>query len=338
MLKETLINNILYDMLPQLNKEQSQILEHTLQKHLFKVELLDMETALATAGDTNEYLIEMMVFKMKKKLSDKSIYQYRRAITAFSDFCSKSLEKVTGMDVELYLDAFARGKNKSNTNTSINNERKYLSACFKWMRRASLLTNNPTEAVDPLPMIKKPIDHLEGVEVEALRDFCEDLRERALVEFLLSTACRVGEAENVKVAELDLVTGRNVVLYGSKTREFRYAFLNDAARYHIKKYLDSRTDDCEYLFVNSRAKVKHGISACTMRDILSTIKKRAKMARRVYPHLMRKTFATEMRGRGMAIEDIAGILGHSDVSTTLKHYAGASTEQLSQAHKKCASL
>ena len=89
-----------------------------------------------------------MLFKMNKKLSPKTVYQYERCIKSFCDFINKSFDRVNSMDIEVYLSKFAAGKNKSNSNKSLNNERRYLSACFKWMRKANLITINPCENVE----------------------------------------------------------------------------------------------------------------------------------------------------------------------------------------------
>lgn len=338
-MKERLINNILMTMDGHLSKDHLGILEKVLQEKLYSLEVTEMETALSTDFDNNEYCIQMILFKMRKKdLSEKTIAQYLRSIRAFNDYCNKNFLKVTSMDIEVYLMEFAKGKKKINSNASLNNERKYLSACFKWMRKANIIPANPVENVEALKETRKPIDHLQGLEVEELRDYCseDDLRERAIIEFLLSTACRVGEAENVKIADMDLIHDKNVLLYGSKGRAYRYASIGDSARYHIKKYLDSRNDDCPYLFVSKRGSI-HQVKAETIRESLNKIKVRADMQRRVYPHLMRKTSASDMREHGAAIEDIAMILGHKDASTTIKYYAAVSMEHLRNVHSRCSS-
>lgn len=336
MTKENLINNIIFKMHIQLDNNQLSILETVLQEEFYHLEISEMETGLSTQNDTNEYFIQIMLIKMHKKLSDKTIYQYERCVRAFNDFISKRFDQVSTMDIEVYLANFTKGKDKKNSNTALNNERRYLSACFKWMRKAGLLSINPVENVEPFKEIKKPIDHLAGMEVEQLRDYCKTLRERALVEFLLSTACRVGEAERVTITDLDLKVNKNVLLFGSKGGEYRYACLGDTARYHIMKYLESRTDECLALFVNEHGK-KHGITAGSMREILNKIKARAEIQRRIYPHLMRKTSATDMRNHGAAIEDISSMLGHKDASTTIKFYAAVSQEHLSAVHARCSS-
>lgn len=227
---------------------------------------------------------------------------------------------------------------KPNINSTLNNTRRYLSSCFKWMRKAGLISTNPCENVEPFPTITKPIDHLDGLELEMLRDYCEDLRERALIEFLLSTGCRRSEAASVKIRDIDLDREKNVLVYGSKNRSFRYVFLNDMARYHIKKYLDSRQDSCEYLFVNKRAKAKHGIKGDAIYGILCELRKRAQMQRSLYPHLLRKTCATNMRANGANTDDIGLILGHTPKGTTARFYAAQSNDRLADVHRRCSSF
>lgn len=336
-MKEKLINAILMDMSSHISKNDLQVLEKVLTKHLFKVEVVEMETALSTEFDQNQYIIDTILFQMEKQdLSSKTIYQYKRCINSFNDICQKNFKNVSPADIEYYLkEYFIMGKNKKNSNTTVNIERRYLSACFKWMMKCNVINANPCEGVQKMKVVKKPIDRLDGIEFEILRDACDKLRERAMIEFLYSTGCRVGEAARTDIKDIDLRTG-DVLLYAPKTREYRNAFLTDAARLHIKKYLDSRTDESEALFVSYKNPHTR-LSECAYREDLIKIKKKANIVRRVYPHIMRKTMATDMRIHGASLEDIQLLLGHADSSTTSKFYVSVGKDQLKSAHSRCIS-
>jgi len=174
------------------------------------------------------------------------------------------------------------------------------------------------------------------VEIERLRVACTDLRERALMEFLLSTGVRIGEVPQIRKQDIDWSTGE-IVIYAHKTSDYRTVFLNDVAMVHLRKYLDSRTDTSDALFARVRAP-HNAVNEDGLRLVIKQIGEKAELKRRVYPHLFRKTMATTLRIKDCAIEDIQQILGHKDPSTTLGFYAAANGEHLRQVHNRYMSI
>lgn len=341
--KEILRDTILTQMQPHLSVAMMDMLNQTILQALFYVDVVEMETLPATRETTNEYILELYSMKKLPKLSKETAKYYLGTIKHFIDFTGKSLLNVTDMDVEYYLHSYAR---KGNKETTVNNERRNLSAFFTWMRKTHLITDNPVENVEKWSEVEKPIDYLRDWEMEALRDACkvqvrnkvtklkeyrECVRDRALLEFLRSTAVRVSECVSVNKSDVNWITG-DVIIYGHKTRQYRTACLDDMAKYHLKKYIDSRVDTNEALFVSIKGNHdrihKNGIEY-----ILRTIADRSILDRRVYPHLLRKTTATNMAKKGCPREMVAFYLGHRDGNTrTLnKHYAATDPAQIKQA-------
>lgn len=212
------------------------------------------------------------------------------------------------------------------------------------MRKANLVAVNPCESIENYKQIEKPIEHLEDWEFEALRDACkkrkmaagregyhECLRDRAMIEVLRSTAVRVGEFISIDTNNIDWSNG-NVIVYGEKTRKYRTVCLDDTARYYLKKYVYSRTDTNPALFVSVKAPFER-LHRSGVRVALKEIGKRADLERRIYPHLFRKTTATNMVRKGCPRDLVAFYLGHADGNTkTLnKHYAATDPAQITQA-------
>ena len=102
----------------------------------------------------------------KRDLSEKTIDQYMRASRMFLDVVHKNLRNVVPTDIEYYLNEFARGKLKVNSPQSVNNERQFLSSVFTWLRRCNFITSNPVENVAKKKVPRKPIDFLQGIEVQ----------------------------------------------------------------------------------------------------------------------------------------------------------------------------
>lgn len=344
--KEILRDTILTQMRPYLDAVMMDLLNQTIVKALFYVDVVEMETLPATRETTNEYILELYSVKKLPKLSKQTAQYYLLTVKHFIEFTGKSLLNITDMDVEYYLHHYAR---KGNAETTVNNERRNLSAFFTWMRKSHLITENPVDNVEKWSETEKPIDYLRDWEMEALRDACkvkvcnkvtkieeyrECLRDRALLEFLRSTAVRVGECVTVNIQDVNWQAGE-VLIYGHKTRKYRTACLDDMAKYHLKKYIDSRKDNNEALFVAVKAPYGR-IHKTGIEYVLRAIAKRSILDRRVYPHLLRKTTATNMAKKGCPRELVAFYLGHKDGNTkTLnKHYAATDPKQIQNAFWK----
>lgn len=341
--KEILRDTILTQMRPFLDSVTLEMLNNVIVEALFNVDVVDMETLPATRETTNEYILELYMMKKVPKLSKQTAKYYLLTINHFIEFTGKSLLNVTDMDVEYYLHNYAK---KGNTETTVNNERRNLSAFFSWMRKSHLISENPVDNVEKWTEVEKPIDYLRDWEFEALRDACkrqqgekikdinayrEALRDRALLEFLRSTAIRVGECVSVNKSDIDWNNGE-VLVYGHKTKRYRKACIDDVAKYHLKKYIDSRTDDNEALFVSLKFPHRR-MQKTSIEYAIRSIADRSILDRRVYPHLLRKTTATNMAKRGCPRELIAFYLGHKDGNTkTLnKHYAATDPAQITAA-------
>lgn len=340
--KEALRDNILTAMKPYLDAVAMDMLNQVIVQQLFNVDVVEIgETLPATRENTNQYIMELFMAKKAPKLSQKTTEYYLRSIKNFIAFIGKSLLDVTDMDIEYYLQHYAR---KGNKTTTINNERRVISAFFTWMRRSHLITENPCESIEKYVEIEKPIDHMEDWEMEALRDACkvktinkvtkieeyrECLRDRALIEFLRSTAVRIGECASVNVQDINWDTG-DILIYGQKGRAYRTVCLDDVAKYHLRKYIESRADNNPALFVSSKAPHTR-MERSGLRAAIKQIGRRSILDRNVYPHLFRKTTATNMARRGCPGELISLYLGHKNGNVTNKHYAYRGPQQVKNA-------
>lgn len=339
-MKETVRDSIIAEMRPHLDAVLIDLLNQAIVRALFDVTVTESETLPATRDNTNEHILQLYMAKKAPKLSKKTVKYYLLTIKHFLEFSQKSLLEVSDLDVEFYLQEYGRKGNQAST---INNERRNLSAFFTWMRKTHLITENPVDSVEPLKTIDKPIDYLEDWEMEALRDACkiektskvtgireyrECLRDRALLEFLRSTAVRVSEGVSVNIEDIDWKTGE-LVVYGSKNRSYRTVCLDAVALHHVKKYVDSRRDTDPALFVSLRAPHER-LTKSGIETAIRNLGIRAGLERRVYPHLLRKTTATNMAKRGCERELIAFYLGHKDgrTRTLNKHYAAADKGQI----------
>ena len=145
-------------------------------------------------------------------------------------------------------------------------------------------------------------------------------RERALIEFLYSTGCRIGEVYGLDHTDLQWDT-RSIIVYGKGSKEREVYFTRKAAIW-LKRYVDERKDDNPALFVSERKYdgQPRRLSISQLRTVVKEVAKRAKIKSSVSPHRMRHSYATHLLENGAPIEIIQSLMGHQKIETT-KIYA-----------------
>jgi len=167
------------------------------------------------------------------------------------------------------------------------------------------------------PYLPKPVPkYLEKLEVAKVRKQGENegLRDRVLVEFLLSSGCRIGEVHRLNRKDVDFEK-RTALVFG-KGKKYRQVHFSEKCFFLLERYLQSRVDDHPALFVSNR-KINNRLSITWMRKILRRLGEKANISSTLYPHRFRHTFATELMGKGAALSFIGDELGHSNLKTTL---------------------
>lgn len=323
--KEQVVNDVLMAMRVHLTAQTMTILQEVLVQAMYGVDVVEEKTALATRDVTNEYIIELFQVKKAPKLSEKTVEQYIRHINAFLDVIQKPLTHITENDVEYFLMKYRK---KGNSSRTVNNCKRFISAFFTWMRKSKLITENPCENLDSYKETTKPIEHLEPEQWEQLKTGCISTRDRALLEFLRCTAMRDGEVPAVRVCDVDWYDGK-IVIFGHKTDRYRLVCIDRVAKEYLLKYLQERgvsQNSREPLFV---ARGTH--DALKRTGIYSAVKHiaaRARMDVNVYPHLIRKTTATNIIKRGGDSEKAGDYLGHVEQNTANQYYTYKSDDYI----------
>lgn len=138
----------------------------------------------------------------------------------------------------------------------------------------------------------------------------------------------------INQADIDWATG-DILILGEKSGRYRTVYLDEAARYYLKKYLSGRHDNNPALF--AWEKQPYGrLSTCGIRTELKVIANRMDMKCRVYPHKMRKTLGMELKNRGADIGIIQEVLGHADPAVTGQYYAQSTADTLRSVRKRIA--
>lgn len=293
-----------------MSKELVSAVDMALTALFQKYDVSEACTDLAVCDDSNERIINTYIASMRLEgRSEKTLKQYYDALTKLLDEIPKSIKDIRTNDIRYHLAHYQTTHKVSNA--TVNNKRKFLSAFFVWATREEIVDKNPMLKINSIKekyVTKKPFS---DIELAKIRDSLEDNREKALVEFLLSTGCRVSEVAGLKVGNIDFRTGECVVL--GKGNKERTVYLNNKSMYYLERYLGGFVDAERPLFMNARGR---GMTKQNIEELMRIIGKRAGVSK-VHPHRFRRTMATNAMKRGMPVQYIQVILGHSKLDTTM---------------------
>jgi len=339
-IKKQVKDNILMFVADAVDKPTLQMLDIAIDAEFVKVEMREITTLPATVERTideeNKRILNLFAFK-KADLAEGTLQAYLGAIRRLLTTVDKVLTDMDSIDINYYLRQYERGREKKNQASTVNNERRFLSAFYTWMRLEKMVAENPVESIPAKKVIRKPIDHFAAQDIERLREGCvgrTGLRDRALIEVLRSTGARVGEIVGITQDMVDWSTG-DIMIIGEKGGRYRAIYLDVPARYHLRKYLDSRTDSNPSLFVSTKAPFAT-LQRDGIRAALKVIAGRAGVTCRVYPHKMRKTLGMDLKNKGVDIGTIQEILGHASPAVTAEYYAESTPTTLRGVRERAA--
>lgn len=311
-------------MAPSLNQGQRELLRAVL------VHCLDDEAieADAKAKATNGAMLE--AFLSAKRLegcSERTIGYYTSVLTAFLGGVDKGLRGVTTEDVRGYLIAY--GNRSGVCKVTVDNVRRVISSLFSWLEAEDYILKSPVRRIKKIrfPKSIKPV--ISDEEMVAMRDGCEVIRDLAIVDLLASTGMRVGELVRLDRDDIDF-EGRQCVVRGKGDKE-RRVYFDARTKVHLSEYLDGRNDSNPALFVSLDARANRlEISGVELR--LREMGQKLGLGR-IHPHKFRWTMATRAIDKGMPIEQVQVLLGHSKIDTTLC-YAMVEQENVRQSHRR----
>ena len=243
--------------------------------------------------------------------SDKTIAQYRRTAEKLARASGKNYTDMGVYDIRLFL---AEEKQRGVSNTTLENTRANLSAFFQWLLQEDHITKNPLMNIPPIKCPNKVRLPYSTIEIDALRFACRSLKERAIVELLLSTGMRVSELTGLEIQDVNFGEMSIHVRHGKGAKE-RTVYMTDLARQHLRAYLADRKAFDGAVFLNIEGKP---INPGGVRHVLHELGKRAGVEN-VHPHRFRRTFATSLANRGMDIQEIRKLLGHTNIDTTMEY-------------------
>lgn len=315
-MRDRLKNDLLLLLNGYLQTNELKEIDLKLDMILSDYEIEGRKTDLIPYGsDVPETVKIYVVTKKIAGLSDKTLYLYNLVLTDFFRTVRKLPEKVTANDIRLFL--YQYQKEHGISNRTLDNKRTIICGYFHWMASEQYIIKNPALNILPIRYERKHKKAMTQMDLEKVRLSCKTKREKAIVEVLYSTGCRVTELERLDISDVNFEM-KEVILFG-KGNKHRTSYLNAKAEVALKEYLNERTDDNPALFVYERCPhdrlKKSGIESM----IRKMIKRTSDISTHVTPHVFRHTTATTALDRGMSVVDVSRLLGHNRVETTMEY-------------------
>jgi site-specific recombinase xerD len=318
---EDTIKYILVDMDEYLTANQSQKLQRVL------ISRLTDQTKSASSVSNSNYLAMFLNAKKIEGCSERTLSYYKTTVEKLLDRITDPIRKVTTDDIREYLASY-QGLNDC-SKTTIDNIRRNISSFFTWLEEEDYIIKSPMRRIHKIKTTKTVKEVISDEEIEKMRDKCKNLRDLAIIDLLYSTGIRIGELVRLNIDDIDFEE-RECIVFGKGDKE-RRVYFDAKTKIHLTDYINSRFDTNPALFVT--------LDAPYDRLQISGVEIRLRRLGRelginkVHPHKFRRTMATRAIDKGMPIEQVQKLLGHSQIDTTM-HYAIVNQTNVKVAHRK----
>ena len=274
-----------------------------------------------------EYVELFLAAKKLEGCSERSLRYYSSTLTRFSAEIAKPAHDVTTDDIRDYLASYSGDGRVGKT--TIDNIRRVISSFFSWLEEEDYIYKSPVRRIKKIKTsrVLKPVYSDESLEL--LRDSCEEIRDLAMIDLLSSTGIRVGELVQLDRRDIDF-DARECVVHGKGDKE-RRVYFDARAKTHLPAYLELRADDTPALFVSLRRPFRR----LEISGVEARLRKLGEDSgvKHVHPHKFRRTLATKAIDKGMPIEQVQVLLGHSKIDTTLC-YAMVDQDNVKRSHRR----
>lgn len=312
---------IINKMADYLNISQMKKLQEVLLQTFSENKISKEETS------NNDYLQLFLDAKKIEGCSSRTIQYYSSTVEHMLQNIEQPIRKITTEEIRKYLVDYQKINNCSKV--TVDNIRRNISSFFSWLEEEDYILKSPMRRIHKIKT-KQPVKEIISDEaIELLRDNCQCSRDLAMIDLLYSTGIRVGELVNLNVSDVDF-EARECVVFGKGDKE-RKVYFDAKAKLHLQNYLMKRDDDNPALFVSLDAphdRLK--ISGVEIR--IRTLGRKLNMEK-IHPHKFRRTMATRAIDKGMPIEQVQKILGHSQIDTTMQ-YAIVNQNNVKTSHQK----
>lgn len=318
---EEKVVRIINEMAEYLSVSQMKKLQEVLLKTFSEKEVKKAQIS------NGEYLQLFLDAKKIEGCSERTIQYYRTTIEKLLVTVITPIRKMTTEEIRQYLVHYQKINDCSKV--TVDNIRRNISSFFSWLEEEDYILKSPMRRIHKIKTKQQVKETISDEQIEQLRDNCNCIRDLAMIDLLYSTGIRVGELVNLNITDVDF-DARECVVFGKGDKE-RKVYFDAKAKIHLQEYLNSRNDSNPALFVTLDApydRLKISGVEIRMRRL-----GRALNMDKIHPHKFRRTMATRAIDKGMPIEQVQKLLGHSQIDTTMQ-YAIVNQANVKTSHQK----
>jgi len=330
--KEKLIKEIEYCLTAEyarngINSSQLNECLYKLVSVVGKYDVQEKKNEIIEIKTSNAKLFKLYVSCLRLEgKSENTIAQYLRTNKNFNYFINKSFLNVDSFDVRMYLSML---KNRGCSNRTLDTQKAYIAAFFKWLVKERYIEFNPVDSINKIKFSEKERVPFNDVEIDMMRRAITNKKHRAMFEMLLHTGARISELCNFDLKDIDLENKVAYIING-KGGKNRKVYFNQLTAKYLKEYFETRKDNNPAAFVSKQGK---RMNPNGTRAVLKSLSDRCGVEN-VHPHRFRRTLATTLAERGMPLNEIMIILGHTNLNTT-KVYIATSDRRVSNSYERC---
>ena len=257
-----------------------------------------------------EYLKMFIEAKQIEGCSARTLQYYQVTIEHLLKNIDTVIRKITTDEIRTYLAEYQQRNNCSKV--TVDNVRRNISSFFSWLEEEDYILKSPMRRIHKIKT-KQPVKEIIS----------------AMIDLLYSTGIRVGELVGLNISDIDFEE-RECVVYGKGDKE-RRVYFDAKAKLHLQNYINSRTDTNPALFVTLDSPYERlKISGVEIR--VRELGRKLNIEK-IHPHKFRRTMATRAIDKGMPIEQVQKILGHSQIGTTMQ-YAIVNQNNVKTSHRR----
>ncbi len=304
----------------------------------------------------------MSYLEVERNRSANTIDNYRFYLTRFFDYVSQA-QKIRMLNpaninlpmiqrYRIYLNRMMGGNGEPLKKSTQNYHLIALRSFLKFLAKRDV-KSLASEKIELAKMPEREVSFLEADEMSRLLDApfqgtngkpkIGDLRDKAILEVLFSAGLRVSELTKLKRDDINLKNKKGGTVeftVRGKGKKLRVVFLSESAVKWLKEYLDRRIDVSPWMFVRmdkaANASAGKDESPMTPRSVERLVEKYSRLAgiaKKVTPHTLRHTFATDLLSNDADIRSVQAMLGHSSITTT-QVYTHVTDKHLRETHAK----
>lgn len=319
------MKEVVFEILSDMAEELSVMQLKRLQEVLLK-RLQEQDEQIEPARN-DEYLEMFINAKKIEGCSARTLKYYHSSVHHMFTRIETPVRKITTEQLREYLTGYQKINNCGKS--TVDNIRRNISSFFSWLEEEDHILKSPMRRIHKIKTKTKVKETISDEDIERLRDHCEEIRDLAIIDLLYSTGIRVGELVNLDINDINFEE-RECIVYGKGEKE-RRVYFDAKAKLHLQDYIASRTDSNPALFVTLDSPYDRlKISGVEIR--LRSLGRKLNLTK-IHPHKFRRTMATRAIDKGMPIEQVQKLLGHSQIDTTMQ-YAIVNQNNVKNSHQK----